>query len=181
LAVLACSLGRDSQEDVDSLLASPEKNRGKAAFFIGRTMKLASLKAEGRCQVLTLEDIDQLLENYMQAYSRDPMATQGYYVGKAYLQLVRGDYASFTREADEALAIWPNRELVLGLCWQIYELGKAADACGCFSAYEEIFDDAVNKKNHSYLRSAVGYNQALRNDFMLKKEQACSLEKSEEQ
>jgi len=175
-AGVACSMGQDNEKDVANLRSSAEKYRGKADFVAGRMPVLARLVASGQCQSLTMADLEAFLERYVTAFPRDDMSIQGYHISHAYLQLYGGNYAGFSREAKAAMAFWPNRELVLGLCWQMHVIGRSDDACACFSSQADIFDTVSNTTNRSVLRSAAGYSQILKDEFMSKQTQVCALE-----
>lgn len=177
--VVACSLRQDTPEDVDLLLGSPGKYRGKAPFVVERVMELVRLQVVGRCQTLTMDHLDEFLDLYLQAFPRDAMANQAYHVSKAYVQLFRGSYTGFVREAETAMSIWPNRELVLGLCWQMHEVGASADSCNCFNSQAELFD-TVSNTNNSVMRSIGGYSLKLKAEFLLKKSKVCNVGKSGE-
>lgn len=174
IAVVGCSLRQDTLDDVALLLESPAKYRGKAPFVVGRVMELVRMQVIGRCQALTLDHLDAFLDNYLQAFPRDAMATQAYHVSRAHVQLFRGSYPGFVREAEIAMDLWPNRELVLGLCWQMHKVGMDADACTCFNGRADIFD-SVSNTNRSVLRSMAGYSQKLKDEFLLKQAQVCDM------
>jgi protein O-mannosyl-transferase len=177
---LGCVLRRDTADDVQLLLESPAKYRAKAPFVVTSVAQLAGLQTEGRCQTLTLEDLDRFADHYLVAYPRDAMATQGYHVSKAHLHLFRGNYTGFQQQSEIALALWPNRELALGLCWQMHLAGQSADACGCFDSQAPMFD-SVSNTNRSALRSLAGYSQSLRERFLSRRATVCGISQDEEQ
>ena len=172
LVALKCVKNMDNAEDVALLIASPKKYRAKAPMLVRATISLVEKVENKSCKALGLDDIGAFLDSYIDAYPRDAQSRQGYHIAKAHLELARTGYEGFHVEVKKALSEWENRELITGVCSELYNLGHPDDSCECYMENKNVFYEWA-QQGKSLPQKIFGYNNDIGKVFSKQMLDAC--------
>ncbi|MEO1892160.1 MAG: hypothetical protein ABGX84_05060 [Alcanivorax sp.] len=169
---IACALKEDTKDDVTLLMGSLEKYRGKAKAMTDQVKDIARKIRDGRCQVLSFDDLRRFIDLYLEAYPRDKSAIQASYIARGYIEYFSGDEEALKDSILSALKVRDNASLAYSGCSQIGLISRQ-DACSCFKQNEHyVMGSAEDGK--TLMQFFLGERDRKRKNYLARMDKVCA-------